>query len=407
VIPLTGFAVVVDRLISYRISEDRHFDPISFGKFLKRKVGDNVVRHLTVRARAPLRLGLAGGGTDLSPFCDEYGGAVLNVTIDRYAYAIIEPSNDGCVHFSAQDIIADEVLPARLPLVSQRLSLHAGVFNRMVGQFGNGSVPPIRLTTFVDAPPGSGLGSSSALVVAMVEVFQAFLGVPLGPYDVAHIAYEIERLELGLPGGKQDQYSAAFGGVNFIEFLAGDKVIVNPMRVPREILNEVEMSLLTCFSGVSRRSEEIILSQQSGMTAAVGNNLQGLQQLKTDAVEMKQALLRGEIEHMAQILARSWEAKKLTARGISTGTIEYFLEQGLAHGALAGKVSGAGGGGFIMFLVPPHKRVELIRTLRDAGGDPAPVHLTQRGAEAWTVYASPPDVATMIRPRAVPETETV
>jgi D-glycero-alpha-D-manno-heptose-7-phosphate kinase len=339
----------------------------------------------TIRARAPLRLGLAGGGTDLSPFCDEFGGAVLNLTIDRYAYAIIEPSSDGFVHFSAQDIVAGEIHECHLPLESRRLPLHAGVMNRMIRQYGNGSVPPIRLTTFVDAPPGSGLGSSSALVVAMIEAFQAFLNAPLGPYDVAHTAYEIERLELCLPGGKQDQYSAAFGGVNFIEFLAGDKVIVNPMRVPRPVLNEVEMSLLTCFSGISRSSEAIILDQQSGMSATNGNNREGLLRLKSDAVEMKQALLRGNIGHMAEILARSWEAKKRTAAGVSTTLIEHFLEAGLASGALAGKVSGAGGGGFIMFIVPPHKRVALIRTLREAGGDPAPIHLTSRGSEAWTV----------------------
>jgi D-glycero-alpha-D-manno-heptose-7-phosphate kinase len=287
-----------------------------------------------------------------------------------------------------------------LPLVSPRLLLHAGVMNRMIREYGDGSVPPIRLMTFVDAPPGSGLGSSSALVVAMTEAFQAFLNASLGPYDVAHAAYEIERLELRLPGGKQDQYSAAFGGVNFIEFLAGDKVIVNPIRVPRPILNELEMSLLTCFSGLSRSSEAIILNQQSGMSAAKGNNLEGLLRLKSDAVEMKQALLRGNVGHMAEILARSWEAKKRTAAGVSTSLIEHFLEAGLASGALAGKVSGAGGGGFILFIVPPRNRLGLIRTLREAGGDPAPIHLTSRSSESWTVASLTADAPVIADDRA-------
>ena len=342
------------------------------------------------RARVPLRLGLAGGGTDLSPYCDDFGGAVLNTTIDRYAYAFIEPSDDGLVHFIAPDMELEEAFPPDIGAFEQaRLVLHAGVVRRMMTQFGAGKVSPMRVTSYVDAPPGSGLGSSSALVVALVEAFTAYLEAPLGPYDVAHTAFEIERIELGLAGGKQDQYAATFGGTNFIEFHADDRVIVNPLRVSPSVLNELETSMVICFTGVSRRSEEIIVEQQRGMGTAGGPSAQGdvlesLHQLKRDAVEMKEALLRGEIPRMASILNRSWAAKKRTASGISTGRIEQLYDLAFSHGAIGGKVSGAGGGGFMMFLVPPHRRISVVKALNNAGGTASGVHLTGQGAESWS-----------------------
>jgi D-glycero-alpha-D-manno-heptose-7-phosphate kinase len=339
-----------------------------------------------VRARVPLRLGLAGGGTDLSPYCDEYGGAVLNTTIDRYAYAFIEPAEDGQVHFVAPDLGIEEAFPADLAAFdTARLQLHAGVTRRMLRQFGGGRVPPIRVTSYVDAPAGSGLGSSSALVVALVEAFAALLSAPLGPYDVAHLAFEVERIDLQLAGGKQDQYAATFGGTNFIEFHAADRVIVNPLRVAPWVLNELETSMVICFTGVSRRSEAIIVEQQRGMTAPDGVALEGLHQLKREAVEMKDALLRGQIARMAEVMNRSWLAKQQTASGISTSRIEALYELAFANGAIGGKVSGAGGGGFMMFIVPPHRRFQVIRALNDAGASAGGVHFTAQGAESWTV----------------------
>lgn len=346
---------------------------------------------MTIRARVPLRLGLAGGGTDLSPYCDEFGGAVLNTTIDRYAYCFIEQSPDDRVHFVASDMDYEESFPPALETICQgKLKLHAGVLARMVRAYLGGRVPAVKVTTFVDAPPGSGLGSSSALVVALVEAWRNKLGLPLGRYDVAHLAFEIERIDLGLAGGKQDQYAAAFGGTNFIEFLAEDRVIVNPLRVPAPILLELETSMVTCFTGVSRSSETIIEEQQrrmSGGAASSANpsNIENLHQLKRDAVEMKEALLRGQVRRMADVLNRSWEAKKRTAAGVSSGLIEQLRATGMEAGALAGKVSGAGGGGFLMFIVPPMRRAAVVKALNGAGGQASGVHLTPEGAESWAI----------------------
>lgn len=339
-----------------------------------------------VRSRVPLRLGLAGGGTDLSPYCDEHGGAVLNTTIDRYAYAIIAPSQDDRVHLIAPDLGIEEALrPDDDALADAKLVLHAGVLRRMARQFDDGRIRPMRVTSFVDAPPGSGLGSSSALCVALVEAFRTMMRLPLGLYDVAHLAFEVERIDLGLAGGKQDQYAATFGGINFIEFLAGDRVVVNPLRVPQAVLNELEISLVICFTGVSRRSERIIEEQTRNMTEHASDALAGLHRLKRDAQDMKDALLRGQIDRIADILNGSWLAKKRTAHGISSERIDMLMQTAFAAGATGGKVSGAGGGGFMMFLVPPERRVPLIRTLNDVGGLASGVHLTNTGAESWTL----------------------
>src|SRR5271155_2030030 len=206
-----------------------------------------------IRARAPLRLGLAGGGTDLSPYCDEFGGAILNCTIDRFAYAFIEPRTDGQVCFRAKDVGVEETHDVA-GLENAALALHRGVYQRLISMAPEGAPRGVTVTTTVDAPAGSGLGSSSALVVAMVEAYCAHFELPLGLYEVARLAFEIERIDLGLSGGRQDQYAAAFGGINFIEFLDADRVVVNPLRAPADVVAEFETSLVICFSGRSRES---------------------------------------------------------------------------------------------------------------------------------------------------------
>jgi D-glycero-alpha-D-manno-heptose-7-phosphate kinase len=337
------------------------------------------------RSRAPLRLGLAGGGTDLSPYCDEFGGTVLSTTIDRFAYAFINPRDDDRVAFRAKDLGREEVLAAAPMLPEASLVLHRGVYERMVRDYNEGRAIPATITTTVDAPAGSGLGSSSALVVALVDAFRAFLGVPLGQYELARLAFQIERLDLALPGGRQDQYSAAFGGTNFIEFMGPDRVIVNPLRISDDIRNEFESSLVVCFSGGARDATGIITQQTAALADHSTRTIAAMDRLKADAVAMKNALLIGDFNGMARILDDSWAAKKLTAPGISNDRIERLCEVAFANGAHAGKISGAGGGGFLMFIVPPEDRLGLVTVLNRMGAEGGPVKFTDRGCETWQI----------------------
>jgi len=345
-----------------------------------------------VRARAPLRLGLAGGGTDLSPYCDIYGGAALNVTIDRYAHAYVGPASDqaggpagGGVRLHAADLDVRESYAPGDPLDAGRLRLHRAVHKRFMDDLFGGAFVDLAVTTSVDSPPGSGLGSSSALVVALVEAYRAYFDVPLDPYQVARLAFDIERIDLGLAGGRQDQYAAVFGGLNFIEFHSDERVIVNPLRARQQILDEFEASLVVCFSGQSRESATIIEAQQAGMKAADQGALEALHALKDDALAMKAALLSGKLADMADILNRSWAAKQRTApaTGIATDLIVELQRIGAAAGARASKVSGAGGGGFVMFMIAPELRQGLIQALTGAGSEASAVKFTRHGAQSW------------------------
>jgi D-glycero-alpha-D-manno-heptose-7-phosphate kinase len=337
----------------------------------------------SIRSRAPLRLGLAGGGTDLSPYCDEHGGVILNATIGRYAYAHLSFRDDNKLCFSAHDVKQEDVVPlaAELPL-DGGLPLHRAVYNRMARDFLRGRIHAISVTSTVDAPMGSGLGASSALVVALIEAYRAAYDLPLGRYDVARLAFEIERIDLGLAGGRQDQYAAAFGGLNFMEFLPGGHVIVNPLRISPSYIYEFEASLVVCFSGQSRASA-IIQEQVKAITQSDKGALEGMHQLKSDAIQMKQALLRGDIQEVSEILNRSWQAKQRTSGLVSSSAIERVFQLARENGAVAGKVSGAGGGGFLMLMTDPEQRYRLITALNEAGAYAASVQFTEGGAEAW------------------------
>jgi D-glycero-alpha-D-manno-heptose-7-phosphate kinase len=239
------------------------------------------------------------------------------------------------------------------------------------------------MTTWSDAPPGSGLGASSTLVVAMVAAFAEWLHLPMGEYDIARCAFVVERVDLGLAGGKQDQYAAAFGGVNLVEFYAGDRVIVNPLRVKDWILSELEESLVLYFTGVSRESARIIDEQIKNTESRSAPSVEAMHEMKADVSRMKEAILLGDIRRFAEILGTSWQAKKRMAQGISNEHIEKISGCALDAGAISGKVSGAGGGGYMMFVVPPRQRHNLIETLNRNGGRVMDFHFTKEGVASW------------------------
>lgn len=340
-----------------------------------------------VRSRAPLRLGLGGGGTDLAAYADSHGGVVLNATIDRYAYAHVTLESGGGINFKADDLGTEERLPCTLDFeINQGLILHRAVYRQMMKAHNDGRALPMTITTTIDVPAGSGLGASSALTVALIEAFAHAMQLPLGPYEIARLAFDIERRQLGLAGGMQDQYAAAFGGFNFIEFLIGGAgVIVNPLRLRRDVLNEFESALVICFSGQSRQSADIIRQQVAGIDELDDEKLDAMHRIKDHAHAMKACILSGNVKGMADILRHSWLAKKQTATAISTTAVDELLDIAMANGAWAGKVSGAGGGGFIMLLADPERRLGLIRALNAAGGEASAVKLTFDGAEAWSV----------------------
>lgn len=342
-----------------------------------------------VRARAPLRIGLAGGGTDVSPYCEHHGGAVMNVTIAKYAYATLELTDDGKIVFEALDR-GDRSQHDAVAYVPPdgTLDLHKGVYNRIVADFLDGRPFSFRLRTSSDAVAGSGLGSSSALVVAMVLAFAEALSLTLGDYELAHLAYVVERLDLKLNGGKQDQYAAAFGGFNYMEFYADDRVIVNPLRIKDWVVCELEASMILYFTGTSRLSAEIIDEQSANVRNGKVASIEAMHALKSEGLAMKHHLLLGDFGGLVRTVQAGWHAKKRMARSISNENIDRIETVAYNAGAYAGKMSGAGGGGFMFFLAPPDARQQVIGALNELGGTASGCQFTFQGATAWTLPAA-------------------
>lgn len=343
---------------------------------------------MLIRSRAPLRLGLAGGGTDVSPYCDLFGGAILNATIDYYAYASLEPIEEGRVEFVSSDLQQQASYPAAQVLENDgHLDLFKVVYNHVVREFNRGEPLSVRISTQVDVPAGSGLGSSSTVVVAMLAAFAERLKLPLGDYELAHTAYVIEREEAGLKGGKQDQYAAAFGGFNFMEFGRDGHVLVNPLRVKSWVVSELEASLLLYYSGESRASGDIIEEQSRNVREQNTAALEAMHAIKEEAFRMKECLLRGDFRGLHEVLRSSWESKKRMASQISNERIESLYRRALEAGAYCARISGAGGGGFMIFLADPiHKdAVEAALRAQHPGGRAYRCHFTETGATAWKI----------------------
>jgi D-glycero-alpha-D-manno-heptose-7-phosphate kinase len=320
----------------------------------------------------------------VSPYADTHGGFVLNATIDRYAYSVVQPLDKPIVQFNATDQKVSETFALDEPFDRPGgLALHRAVYRSIVEQFNRGRPLAIELSTFCDAPAGSGLGSSSTLVVVMIRAFAEYLNLPLDDYAIAKLAFQIERIDCGLQGGRQDQYSATFGGFNFMEFYANERVVVNPLRVKNWIVCELEASILLFYTGVSRESARIISDQSANVRAGSVSAVDAMHHIKQEALVMKECVLKGDFDGIVESMRVGWENKKRTASSVSNSKIDEIYAAALDAGALAGKVSGAGGGGFMLFFVPPERRMDVVRRLSRYDGQLNNCHFTKSGTQAW------------------------
>ncbi|MEM1117188.1 MAG: GHMP kinase [Bacteroidota bacterium] len=338
----------------------------------------------TIRARAPLRIAFGGGGTDVSPYADTRGGLVLNATVHRHAHVTLAPTASGQVRLRSLDY--DETLeyaaasgpdPEAEPMkLAAAVARAMGVHERRPGQ-------GFDLLTHTDAPPGSGLGSSSAVVVALIGAFERWLRTGLDRYEMARLAYRVEREDLGMHGGRQDQYAAAFGGVNFMEFHGAD-VLVNPLRIPDETIWELEASLVLAWTGRSRLSSAIIEGQIRNVETGAADALEAMDRTKALALDMKRHLLTGDLHGFGETLDEAWHVKQRMAGGITTPHIDQIYQAAKAAGALGGKVSGAGGGGFMFFFADVDRRHAVVEAVEAHGAEVVHFGFTNRGLETWT-----------------------
>lgn len=330
------------------------------------------------RARAPLRISFCGGGTDVSPYPEERGGAVLSTTIDKYAYATLKPRKDDRLRVQSldYDIVANY----------HRENLEYDGELDLVKAVANHFDLPSGADLFIhsDAPPGTGLGSSSTMCVALVGVFRDWLNLPLTSYEIAELTYQIERIELAIAGGKQDQYAATFGGFNYIEFLK-EVTVVNPLRIREEIVNELQYNLLLCFTGGTRLSANIVASQTQAYVDGKRSVVAAMDRMKELTQDMKAALLLGKLTEFGKLLHVAWIEKKKLETKITSSQIDNLYALARKQGALGGKILGAGGGGYLLLYVPFKKRQKVAAVLTEAGGEVVPLAFTEGGLNSWSV----------------------
>ena len=336
---------------------------------------------MMIRSKAPLRISFCGGGTDISPYLDEYGGVVLSATIDKCAYGTLRVRGDSQVQVQSldYDLIANYKLDSALEYNGE-LDLVKAVINNLNGHSKTG------LDFFIhsDAPPGSGLGSSSTMVVALIGLLKHWHHLPLTNYEIARIAYKIERRELAIAGGMQDQYAATFGGFNFIEF-GRNAVVVNPLRIDPSTINELEYNLLLVYTGRTRLSSNIIQSQVQSYESKEQSVLEAMDEIKAITVQMKNALLQARLRDFGTLLHDAWVHKKKMAKQITTPEIDALYAAARQRGALGGKILGAGGGGYLLVLCEFGTKHLIAEEMERMGAQVVDFRFVQHGLQTWEV----------------------
>jgi D-glycero-alpha-D-manno-heptose-7-phosphate kinase len=335
---------------------------------------------MVIRAKAPLRISFAGGGTDVPPFPQLEGGCVLSTTISRYAYCTLEPRDDHYVGVHSLDYgLSVTYHPEDTLEYDGKLDLVKAAIRKLRPA---NEQRGFDLMLHSDAPPGSGLGASSAMMVALVGVLKEYGNLPLTDYEVADLACHIEREELGIQGGLQDQYAAAFGGWNYIEFLPG-RVIVNPLKISPDVVNELQYNLLLAYTGTMRLSGHIIADQVDRYERRDAETLEALRVLKRLTIEMKNAMLRRELNDFGELLHEEWQHKKKVSSKISGTHLDMLYDIAREHGALGGKVTGAGGGGYMLLYCRSGRKHHVAEKLKELGCTITDFSLEPSGLQTW------------------------
>lgn len=328
-----------------------------------------------IKAKAPMRIGFFGGGTDVSPYAEEHGGRVLNCTIDKYVRCMLRPhDSDGVVIRSLDLEAVSRNVTGRW---DGRLSLPQAVLDAMPAAQG------VEITMFSDVPPGSGLGSSSALVVSMLKLLATAHHLPLDRHELAELAYRIERVDLGIPGGRQDQYAAAFGGMSVYHFRR-EGVIVEPVLTDAAALLELESCLLIGYIGSRKLLTEHLVEDQVRRLRD-GDTLRYHDETRAFVDEAVKLLRRNRIADFGRLLHDAWEVKKAFSPYIAPPEVEAIYAEARRHGAWGGKITGAGGGGFMVFACPFERRLELERLLTGLGVQMRAFSFTTQGVHAWSL----------------------
>jgi D-glycero-alpha-D-manno-heptose-7-phosphate kinase len=331
----------------------------------------------TVRATAPLRISFVGGGTDFPHYFDRHGGAVLSATIDHCVHVDVAPRHDRQVTIRSADL--GRIVEYHLedaPVYDGLLDLAKATIARFGTEHG------IDVDVASDAPPGSGLGGSSALVTACVGALAALEGRQLSALEVAALAYEIEREDLGIAGGWQDQYATTFGGFNLIEFSSGG-VTITPVTLTEDGLAELRSHLLLCYTGHVRTDLGLIDAQIRLYEQGREETIVGMKQLHEMAYELRDAIESGDLTSLGGLLREAYESKRRMNPHIAEGTpIDRLLEAAREAGASGGKICGAGGGGYLLVACDPDRQNDVRAALTALGGQPADFAFRALGVEA-------------------------
>jgi D-glycero-alpha-D-manno-heptose-7-phosphate kinase len=326
-------------------------------------------------ARAPLRISFAGGGTDLEAYYGRYGGVVVSATINKYFYVFLSRTIDDAVQITSSDFRTFE---RSGPGAALSFEGDLGYLKSILHEFGVTS--GLSLFTASEIPPGTGLGSSSTVAVALIKALATLCQRRPGKQEIAELASYVEIVKLGRPIGLQDQFAASFGGLNCFEFEA-EGTTCTPLRLPLELRERLERSLMLFYTGSSRNAANILAQQRRSSQADDPVVVQSLHGIKADAFAVREALEKGRLRRVGEILHESWQRKKKLAVGVTNERLDHVYQLALEHGAVGGKITGAGGGGFLLLYCEPEHQDAVTRMLEAEGLARLAFHFDDGGAQ--------------------------